>query len=57
MVTPDKDFTSKEVLSSIKVFKSWFVNEIKDLCTEKAYEKIHPVMLAYNNEDKNLTLT
>lgn len=39
IVTPEKVVTPKEVLSNTRIFNSYFVNEIKDLCIDKIYEK------------------
>ena len=44
----------EEVSSSIQVFNPCFINDIKDLCTNKVYEKSCPVVHAYNNEKKVL---
>lgn len=56
VITPDKFVISEEVLSSRPVFNSSLVNNIKDLCTNKAYKKSCPVLHTYNNEKKNLIL-
>ena len=54
-VTPDKDVTSEEVLSSTQVVNFRFVNEIKDPCIDKAHEKSRLVVQAHN-DDKILVL-
>lgn len=46
----------KEVLSSVKVLNSRFVDNIKDLYINKAYKKSYPVIYIYNNKYKNLIL-
>ncbi len=56
VVTLDKDVTPEEVPSSTQVFDSRFVDDIKDPCTDKAYEKSRPVVHVYNDEKKNLVL-
>lgn len=48
--------TPEEVSSSLQVFDSCFINEIKDLCIDKAYKKSCPNMHAYNDDEKNLVL-
>ena len=45
-----------EVFSSIQVFNSHFVDNIKDLYTDKADKKSCPIVHAYNNKKKNLML-
>ena len=50
VVTPEK------VPSSSQIFDFYFVDKLKDLCIDKAYEKSRPVMYAYNDEEKNLVL-
>ncbi len=54
VVTPDKVVMPKQILSSIQVFNSSLVDNIKDTCTDKAYKKNRPVVHAYNDEKKNL---
>ncbi len=44
----------EQVPSSTQVFNSSLVNDIKDPCTDKAYEKNRLVVHAYNDEKKNL---
>ncbi len=44
----------EQVPSSIQVFNSSLVDNIKDPCTDKTYEKNRPVVHAYNDEKKNL---
>ena len=51
IVTPEK------ILSNTQVFDPCLVDEIKDPCTDKAYDKSRPVMQAHNNEKENLVLT
>ena len=46
----------KEVPSSIQVFNFYFINNIKDLYTNKVNKKSCPVMYIYNNKKKNLML-
>lgn len=46
----------KGIPSSTKVFDSYFVNKIKNLCIDKVYEKCCPVIHTYNNGKKNLML-
>ena len=57
---PEKDVfkvvTPEKVPSSSQVFDFRFVDEIKDPCIDKAYEKSCPVIPAYNDEEKNLML-
>lgn len=48
--------TSKDVLSNIQIFNSHFVNKIKNVGTDKAYDKNCLVVQAFNNKDKNLIL-
>ena len=56
VVTPDKVVIPEEVLSNTQVFNSSLVDNIKDPCTNKVYEKSRPVVHAYNDEKKNLVL-
>ena len=56
VVTPDKIVMSEEVSSSTQVFNSSLVDNIKDPCNDKAYEKSRPVVHTYNDEKKNLVL-
>lgn len=42
--------------SSIQGFNFCFINNIKDLYTDKVYKKSCPVLYTYNNKMKNLTL-
>ena len=44
--------TSEKIPSDIQVFDPYLVNEIKDLCTDKAYDKSYLVMQTHNNEKK-----
>ncbi len=55
-VTLDKVIVLEEVPSSIQVFNSSLVNNIKDLCIDKAYKKNRPVVHTYNDEKKNLVV-
>ena len=47
----------KNVLVSIRVFNLWFVDEIKNAGTDKAFEKSCFVVQAYNNFNNDLILT
>lgn len=47
---------SEEVSNSIEVFYSYFINNIKFLCIDKAYKKSCPVLYIYNNKKKILVL-
>lgn len=51
-----KVVTLEEVLNSTQVFNFCFINDIKDLYTDKANKKSHPVVHIYNDEKKNLVL-
>ena len=42
--------------SSTQIFNSCFVDDIKDLCINKANEKSRLIMHTYNNEKKSLML-
>ena len=57
VVILDKVVMLEEVPNSTQVFNSCFIDEIKDLCTNKAYEKSCLVVQADNDKDKNLELT
>ena len=57
VVIPDKVITPEEVPNCTQVFNSGFVDEIKDLYNNKAYEKSCLGMQINNNKDKNLKLT
>ena len=46
----------EEVSSSTQVFNSSLVDNIKDPCNDKVYEKSRPVVHTYNDEKKNLML-
>ena len=46
----------KENQKNTQVFNFHFINSIKDLYTNKAYEKSCLVMHTYNNRKKNLVL-
>lgn len=56
VVTSDKVVMPEEVPSNTQVFNSCFVDDIKDLCIDKADEKSCSVVYAYNDEKKNLVL-
>lgn len=45
-----------EISSNIQVFNFCFINNIKDLYTDKVYEKSRLIMYAYNNKKKNYIL-
>lgn len=47
----------KDIPSDIQIFKSRFVDEIKNPGTDKAFEKSRLVVQAYNDTDKTLVLT
>jgi len=47
----------KDVPQSVRIFNSRFVDEIKHLGTNKAFEKSRLVVQAYNDQGKNLILT
>lgn len=47
---------SEEILSNWQIFDFYFVNKIKDLYTDKVYEKICAIIQVYKNNDKNLVL-
>jgi hypothetical protein len=47
----------KDVPQGVRIFNSRFVDEIKHLGTDKAFEKSRLVVQAYNDQDKNLILT
>lgn len=44
VVISNKFVTLEEVSSSIQVLNSSFINNIKDLWTDKAYENSHPII-------------
>ena len=46
----------EEIQSSTKVYNTYFVNDIKDPYTDKAYEKSCLVKHTYNDKKKNLML-
>ena len=52
-----KAVTSKDVPSNARIFNSCFVNEIKNLGIDKAYEKSRLVVQVYNDQKKELILT
>ena len=47
----------KKIPSNTQVFDLYFIDEIENPCTNKAYDKNRLVMQAHNNEKKNLVLT
>ncbi len=49
--------TIEDVLQGVCIFNSRFVNEIKHLGTDKAFEKSRLVIQAYNNQGKDVILT
>ena len=51
IVTPEK------IPSNAQVLNPYLVNKIKDLYTDKAYDKSCPVMQVHNNKKENLVLT
>lgn len=51
VVTPEENPSNK------KIFYSYFDDEIKDLYTEKVYEKSCLVIQTHNDEDENLVVT
>ncbi len=55
-VTSDKVVMPEKVSNSIQVFNSYFVDDIKDLYTNKVYEKSCQVLYIYNDEKKSLVL-
>lgn len=56
VITLDKIVIPEEILSTIQVLNSSLVDNIKDLYTDKAYEKNCPVLHIYNNEKENVML-
>ena len=52
-----KVITFKDVPSNTRIFNSHFVDKIKNLGTDKAYEKSRLVVQAYNDQEKDLVLT
>jgi len=48
---------ASEVPKGTRIFGSRFVNEVKNPGTDKAYEKSHLVIQAYNDWGKDLILT
>ena len=51
-----KAVNSKDVPSNVQIFNSGFVDKIKNLGTNKAYEKSKLVIQAYNDQVKDLVL-
>ena len=56
VITSDKVVTSKKVSGSIQVFNFCFIDDIKDICTNKANDKSCYIMYTYNNKKKNFVL-
>ena len=46
-----------DVPQGVRLFNSRFVDEIKNLGTDKAFEKSRLVVQAYNDQEKELVLT
>jgi hypothetical protein len=46
-----------DVSSNARIFDSRFVNEIKNLDIDKAFEKSRLIVQAFDDSDKNLILT
>ena len=46
-----------QILSGARLFNSRFVDEVKNLGTEKAFEKSRLVVQAYNDSEKDIVLT
>lgn len=53
VVTSDTAVMHEEILSVIKSLIAFSLDEIKALCSDKAYESSYPVINPYNNEKKN----
>lgn len=43
---------SEEIKNSIQSYNSYFLDDEKDLCTNKAYKKCHLVIHTYNDKKK-----
>lgn len=56
IIISNKIVMLRKVISNTQGFNSCFFDIIKDFCIDKAYEKNHPVMHAYNNNRKNIML-
>lgn len=52
-----KVVTTEDIPSNTQIFNSYFVDEMKNSGTDKAYEKSQLVVQAYNNKEKDLVLT
>jgi CRISPR/Cas system CMR subunit Cmr6 (Cas7 group RAMP superfamily) len=52
-----KSIKKDDVSSDVRIFSSRFVNEIKHLDTEKAFEKSRLVMQVFKNQNKIFVLT
>ena len=52
-----KIITTNDIPSNAQIFNSRFVDKIKNLGTDKAYEKSLLVIQAYNDQEKDLILT
>ena len=46
-----------DIPQDIRIFNSRFINKIKNSGTNKAYEKSHLVIQAYDNQNKSIILT
>lgn len=53
-VIPDKVLILKKVSSSIQIFNSSFINDMKNLCIDKTYKKSCLVMYTYKDKKKIL---
>ena len=51
-----KVVTSKNIPSNAQIFNSCFVDKVKNVVTDKAYEKSRLVVQVYNDQEKNLVL-
>lgn len=56
IVISDKIVTSEKVSSCSQSFHPCYFNDIKDLCTDKAYERSCLIMHVYNDKQKNIVL-
>jgi hypothetical protein len=52
-----RSINKNDVSSDVRIFNSRFVNEIKHLDIDKAFEKSRFVMQTFNDQNKNLMLT
>lgn len=46
-----------DILKGVRLFNSWFIDEIKNKGTDKAFEKSWLIIQAYNDLEKELILT